>query len=157
MLKRLERTRRSDTTRAPIGGGRDYPRDTAAWAADQARQTGAATVRAAALLERYGTTAATVLRAEGAVPQMLRDADYSHAELDWLIRHEQIVHLPDLVMRRTALAVTGRLSLRDLRTIAALCATVLDWTDDRRQIEVEQTQAMLMSRHRLRIDQAASA
>ncbi|MFC0201506.1 glycerol-3-phosphate dehydrogenase/oxidase [Paracoccus rhizosphaerae] len=157
VLSRLGRARKVDTTTAPIGGGRDYPADTDAWAVEQARRSGALPARAKALLARYGSTAAPILAAEGASPRMLRDADYSHQELDWLIRHEQVATLADLVMRRTGLAVTGRLSRRDLDTIASLCATALNWDDARRLAELEQTQAVLLTRHRLRMDQAASA
>lgn len=157
VLARLGQTRRGDTRLAPIGGGRDYPADAGVWAVAEAQRTGATPARAADLLARYGTTAAQILTAEGASPQMLADADYSLPELDWLIRHEQVVTLSDLVMRRSALAVTGRLSRRDLETAADLCATALNWDAPRRAAELEATQAMLLTRHRLRMDQAASA
>ena len=88
---------------------------------------------------------------------MLADSDHSEQELDWIIRNEQVGTLADLVMRRTALAVTGRLSARDLARIADLCATALHWDVARRDSELGETQAMLLSRHRLRMDQAASA
>ncbi|MFN3275744.1 MAG: glycerol-3-phosphate dehydrogenase/oxidase [Paracoccus sp. (in: a-proteobacteria)] len=157
VLARLGQARRGDTRLAPIGGGRDYPADAGAWAQAEAQRTGAAPARAAVLLSRYGTTASAILTAEGASPQMLADADYSLPELDWLIRHEQVVTLADLVMRRTALAVTGQLTQRDLERAADLCATALDWDAARRRAEIDETQAMLLSRHRLRMDQAASA
>ena len=78
-------------------------------------------------------------------------------ELGWIIRNEQVGTLADLVMRRTALAVTGHLSARDLARIADLCAAALDWDATRRDRELRETQAMLLTRHRLRMDQAASA
>ena len=62
-----------------------------------------------------------MLAAEGADPQKLGGADYIHTGLTWLITHEQVVHLPDLVMRRMALSVTGQLSARDLDHIAGIC------------------------------------
>ncbi|MCZ0962631.1 glycerol-3-phosphate dehydrogenase/oxidase [Paracoccus benzoatiresistens] len=151
VLARLGRARRRDTKLAPIGGGRDYPSDPQAWARQAARDTGAAPERAAALLSRYGTTAAAILAAEGAAPVMLRDADYSLAELDWLTRHEAVRHLTDLIMRRTALAITGHLSRRDLETIASVCAQALDWDEARRAREVQDALAVLVTRHRLRL------
>ena len=153
VLTRLNLPRVVDTQTASIGGGRDYPADPAAWA----QSNGATPARGMALLARYGTTSAAILDAEGPNPQMLHDADYSHAELNWLIAHEQVGHLPDLVMRRTALAVTGQLSARDLDCIADLCGAALGWTPDRTASELQQTKAMLVSRHRLRLDQAAEA
>lgn len=157
LTTRLGVTRRRDTALLPIGGGRDYPADAGAWSDDAARRTLAAPARARQLLARYGTTAAAILAAEGAAPVMLEASDHSEQELDWIIRNEQVVTLADLVMRRTALAVTGRLSARDLARIADLCARALGWDDARRDREVRETQAMLLTRHRLRMDQAASA
>ena len=108
------------------------------------------------LLARYGAAAADLLKAEGPAPRMLADSDHSLPELEQLIRTEQIVHLPDLVMRRTALAVTGRLSERDLILIAQLCADVLGWDAVRQAAELQETQTMLRTRHRLRQDPAPS-
>jgi glycerol-3-phosphate dehydrogenase len=151
VLARLDRPRQRDTKLMPIGGGRDYPADPAAWADRAGRETGATPARAGVLLARYGTGARAILAAEGAAPAMLADADHSLAELDWLVRHERVRHLPDLVMRRTALAVTGHLSRRDLDRIAALCAGALNWDTARMDQEVRDTRALLVSRHRLRL------
>jgi glycerol-3-phosphate dehydrogenase len=151
VLARLDRPRQRDTKLMPIGGGRDYPADPAAWADRAGRETGATPARAGVLLARYGTGARAILAAEGAVPTMLADADHSLAELDWLVRHERVRHLPDLVMRRTALAVTGHLSRRDLDRIAALCAGALNWDTARMDQELRDTRALLVSRHRLRL------
>lgn len=151
VLSRLGRTRRRDTKLMPIGGGRDWPADPQAWAGQAARDTGTAPARAAVLLARYGSTAAPILAAEGPDPAMLEDADYSLAELDWLVRHERVRHLADLVMRRTALAITGHLSRRDLDRIAATCARALDWDEARTARELRETEALLIGRHRLRM------
>ncbi|MBW7057004.1 glycerol-3-phosphate dehydrogenase/oxidase [Paracoccus bogoriensis] len=156
LMARLGVTRRRDTALLPIGGGRDYPADAGAWSDDAARRTLAAPARARQLLARYGTTAGAILAAEGATPVMLEASDHSEQELDWIIRNEQVGTLADLVMRRTALAVTGRLSARDLKRTAELCAQALGWDDAHRAAELRQTQAMLLMRHRLRMDQAAS-
>ncbi len=151
VLSRLGRARLRDTRHLPIGGGRDYPADPGAWAQGAARDTGAAPARAAVLLARYGTTARAILVAEGPAPAMLADADHSEAELDWLVRHERVRHLADLVMRRTALAVTGHLSRRDLDRIAGLCAQALGWDAARTAREVRETTSLLTERHRLRL------
>lgn len=82
---------------------------------------------------------------------MLDDADYSLVELDWLVRAEKVRHLADLVMRRTALAITGQLSRRDLNRAAKVCAQALGWDDARRGQEVQDTTELLVTRHRLRL------
>lgn len=161
VLARLGRARRIGTQALPIGGGRDLPRDPAArqgWIARVAAATGARPGRAALLLDRYGSTAGPILTAEGPAPELLQDApEYSLAEFDWLIRHESVVHLADLVMRRSAIAVTGRLSGRDLGAIAGRCAAALGWDRVRQAAELAQTEALLTRRHRLRLLAEAGA
>lgn len=152
VLSRLGRDRDGNTTLSAIGGGRDYPRDRAAWAGELATRAGIDPARARRLLDRYGTTAAPIAEAEGPSPDMLADADYSAAELTWLIEHEAVRHLPDLVMRRTALAITGQLTSRDLDMIARLCARALNWDHARTKDELSATRAMLIEKHRLRLD-----
>lgn len=155
LLSRLGRTRRISTRQLAIGGGRDCPTDPGArqdWITRAAQDTGATPARVAQLLDRYGSTARAILQVEGATPRTLQDApEYSLQEFDWMIRHEQVGSLADVVMRRSAIAVTGRLSDRDLTRIARLCAGALGWDDGREQRELTQTRDLLESRHRLRL------
>jgi glycerol-3-phosphate dehydrogenase len=53
-------------------------------------------------------------------------------------------------MRRTALAVTGRLSRRDLDAIADIAANALGWDAAQRAAEIAGLEADLSARHRLR-------
>ncbi|MDW6022901.1 glycerol-3-phosphate dehydrogenase/oxidase [Mesorhizobium sp. BAC0120] len=154
LLIRLGLSRRKSTRELPIGGGHGFPADSAAhagWIDEAVWATGATPARAATLLSRYGTTARAVLLHEATHPAPpLADApDYTLAELDWIVRNESVVHLDDLVMRRTALAITGRLSLRDLESIADMAAGALGWEAKRRDGELDVTQAKL-AEHRLR-------
>jgi glycerol-3-phosphate dehydrogenase len=156
ILKRLELSRRTGTRKLPIGGGRDFPGDAASrsrWIAEAVRQNGATPERVETLLNRYGTTAGAILAHEaGCRIQPLADApDYTLAEIDWLVRNEQVVHLADIVMRRTALAITGRLGRRDLERIADIAAAALGWKAKRRDEEVGATCKELAERHRLRL------
>lgn len=153
LLTRLDRQRLVSTQALPIGGGYDLPSGGGrmAWIDAQARDTGADPARAETLLARYGTTAREILMAEGSAARMLRDAsDYSLQEFGWIIDHERVVHLADLVMRRSAIAVTGRLSARDLAALADLCADRLGWDAARRDAELDRTARMLRERHRMR-------
>lgn len=155
VLARVGQARRVSTRELPIGGGRSFPADAAArsrWIKEAAQKTGGSPARAATLLDRYGTTARAILAYEMAHPAPpLSDApDYTLAELDWIARNESVVHLEDLVMRRTALAITGRLSRRDLEKIADVAAAALGWEPARRDAELEATETKLAERHRLR-------
>jgi glycerol-3-phosphate dehydrogenase len=157
LLARLGRSRRVSTQGLAIGGGRDFPADAAArenWLSAVTAETGASPARAEILLGRYGTTARAVLAHEaGRQAEPLADApDYTLAEIDWLARNERVVHLADIVMRRTALAITGRLSRRALEQIADIVAAALGWDAGRREKELEATSKELAQRHRLRLD-----
>ncbi|MEZ5771753.1 MAG: glycerol-3-phosphate dehydrogenase/oxidase [Defluviimonas denitrificans] len=148
LLARLGHDRRVSTRDLPIGGGRGFPADAGAWAARMAQETGAAQGRAQTLLARYGTRAGAVLRHEGAAPVPLSVAgDYSEQEVDWLLQNERVVHLADLILRRTDLAVTGRLTIADLERMADLAALTLNWDARRRRAELRSTRAVLENRH----------
>lgn len=147
LLARLDKPRRHSTQHLPIGGGRDYPPDPAAWAG----QASAAPARAGMLLSRYGSFAKDILAQEDGAPEPVIDApDYSRQELAWVVREGQVRHLNDILMRRTALAVTGRLTKRNLRQIAVICAEVLGWDAPRLESEIRDATKTLQNRHRMR-------
>ncbi len=156
VLARLGAQRRVSTKALPIGGGRHFPTDETArrgWIASVRRDTGCEAERASQLLDRYGTTARAILGAEGASPARLIDApEVSVQELDWIVRNERVVHLDDLVMRRTALAITGRLTLRDLSTVRGVAAAALGWDEVRKTAELSATCERLEQVHRSRLD-----
>jgi glycerol-3-phosphate dehydrogenase len=161
LLARLGRPRLTSTRLLAIGGGRDFPADPVArarWIAASSAETSCAPERAGELLDRYGTTARAIMRHEGVAPMPLADApDTTRQELDWILRNEMVVTLDDLVMRRTALAVTGRLTLRDLGTACSLAATALGWTEDRARAELASTCAGLEMTHRMRLNPSPRA
>lgn len=141
LLARLKRPRKASTRMLPIGGGRGFPADAAArraWIADHAAKSGLAPARVEALLGRYGTTAEPVIAhaaATGDAPLAHLDG-YRRAEIDWIARNEHVEHLADIVMRRTTLAIEGRLTAAALAEIAAVAASALGWDEARRAQEV---------------------
>ena len=156
-LKRLGRTRRMSTEAAPIGGGRHYPMDDRArnaWIARVAAQSGLPQRRVADLLARYGTTAesaATHLAAYDADRPIEGCADYSTGEFDWLARNEDVVHLEDLVMRRTTLAIENKLTLRAIAEIAKITGEALGWSQERVSAEMASLETRLLTTQGMRI------
>ena len=59
------------------------------------------------------------------------------------------MHLADIVMRRTTLAITGALTARDLDAIAAVAAAALGWDAARTAAEIAAATAELTRKHRL--------
>ena len=155
ILKRLGRDRRVSTEKSPIGGGRDFPTDAAArrsWIADVARETGLPDDRIDELLARYGTTARKIAAYEAAFgnrERLPQASEYSVAEIDWITRNEFVTHLADIVMRRTTLAITGRLHKSDIERIAEVAGDVLGWSEETRAAEIAAVEEHLQSVNRV--------
>ena len=150
VLKRLARARKISTQHLPIGGGRDFPRDRAAWIATAQAETGLGAERLDALLSRYGATARAVARHLTTYADDLPLAGgVTRGEIDYIARHENIVRLADVVMRRTTLAISGALSRQSLAEIADVCALALDWPPERRAQEVAATAEALTRLNRV--------
>jgi glycerol-3-phosphate dehydrogenase len=153
LLARLSAERRVSTRDLAIGGGRNYPKseaDTRSWIADCARETGLTTSRVGELLAHYGTGAKAVAAhiAAFASDAAIVDApDYSTGEVDYILRHEQVGTLSDLVFRRTTLAVTGRLTARMVEALAGQAAATLDWSAARRDEEIAAVRQRLSHFH----------
>jgi glycerol-3-phosphate dehydrogenase len=144
-LDALARPRRRSTKGVPIGGGRGYPTTERArqrWLDAHARGVGRG--RAAELLDRYGTVAADVI---DAIVAAGRDAvlasapGYSTGELRHLARTELVVHLDDVLMRRTSLAFTGGVDEESAAEVADAVGEVLGWDAATRVAEVERALA----------------
>lgn len=156
VLAELGQPRRRATDDMPIGGGRDMPRTEdarAAWVTATAQATGALGKRVATLLERYGTTARDIAAHEGPKPTDLVDApEYTEPEIDWIARNESVVHLSDILLRRTPLAISGQLTPSLCRRIASVAGGALDWSAEREQAELDAVSAYLANRHGVHLD-----
>jgi glycerol-3-phosphate dehydrogenase len=155
VLAALDRRETVSTVGRAIGGGADFPTSPGrvrAWAAAHARGVGER--RAGDLLARYGTRATDVLTAireaqtAGAGDRPLMNApEFSTAEMGFLVRREHVVHLTDLVLRRTSLAFTGSVTVALLAELADLAGEALGWDAARRAAEIGRTVELLRSRH----------
>lgn len=148
--------RNKGTQELPVGGGRNYPRTSdertkyinglAAW-------TGLSRERLETLFERYGTRTETIAE----FMKVATDAPlnslptYSKRELLFLIQHEKAEHLDDLLLRRTMLAMLGKLTRDAVIECAMLMADALNWSLERRNAETERTLRVLADRHRVRL------
>ncbi|MGU3399736.1 glycerol-3-phosphate dehydrogenase/oxidase [Brucellaceae bacterium D45D] len=152
VLRRFGRERIKTTRNLTIGGGKDYPVDRsarAAWIAKYAQQTRLAPERVETLLQRYGTTALQIMQDEAnAGGKLLPDTDtISCAEIAWIARNELVVHLSDVVLRRTTMAIDGALTTANLAAIADILAAEFEWDTIRKTQEIESVTAELSKRH----------
>lgn len=90
--------------------------------------------RARRLDGRFGSNVAQHLRADADTDSLrtLGSTPYCLAELRWSAAHEQVVHLEDLLLRRTRIGlVSARGARAHLPVIRAAVQSVLDWDDAR--------------------------
>lgn len=144
--------RTKDTRSLAIGGGRGYLPD----AADVQRQiaslsawTGVSRERLRVLFERYGTRAEAIATfMNGGTDHLLTTLpDYSLREIFFITSHEKVFHLDDFILRRSRLAMLGRLSREMLDGLAGMLANALGWTKEQRAAEVARTLSILADRH----------
>ncbi len=161
VLKQLGRPRTASTDMLPIGGGAELPVDAQAVERFLDRlvaASGMSRTRAQVLLKRYGSKAlplAQRLAASGDMP--LRHAPgYSVAELSYLCLETGVVHLDDLVIRRTLLAIRGLVTDAALAEIAGIAADALGWDAAQQHAELQACATALRERHGVRLSPVAA-
>ncbi|MBB3156591.1 glycerol-3-phosphate dehydrogenase [Microbacterium proteolyticum] len=158
-LQKLRRPHRVSTQGLPIGGGAGFPatpEQRRRWVSSRTNAHSAGLVEA--MLERYGTRADAILAALPSEPTPVPDAPgYYREELTWIAQNEQVVHLIDVLLRRTHLAFVGGMTDRTLREVAETIAAPLGWDADRVDEEVSRTTEILRASHRVDLAQAGVA
>lgn len=145
--------RKVSTTDLSIGGGKGYPAPErkAAWIQLTSKQSGLSIDRISQLLARYGTRAADMARFMCLDPDtpLKYYADYSRNELRYLIHHEQVQSLEDLLVRRTPMAISGALTPERVEEIATLLGAELGWDAEHTAQHLAATLSRLASLHGL--------
>jgi glycerol-3-phosphate dehydrogenase len=158
-LEVLGRAHRVGTAGLPIGGGAGFPRSAAArkrWA--QSHAAGHSSEIVERMLTRYGTRATEVLAALPVDAEPLVHAPgYFREELAYLAATEQVVHLIDVLLRRTDIAFVGGVTPQTLREVAEAVAVPLGWDSDRQQEEVVSATEILRTAHRVEFEEADTA
>ena len=102
------------------------------------------TVWAQRLLGRYGDDAITLLASAKADELgCIGDTEFCLAECRWSARHEMVLHLDDLLLRRTRLGmclVDGGAEVFD--AVKAICCDELGWSKQRWRSELERYQSI---------------
>ncbi|MEP2534246.1 glycerol-3-phosphate dehydrogenase/oxidase [Shimia sp.] len=124
VLKELGRNRQCSTLSLPIGGGAEFPDDTSGLVQDLMKEHGVSLDHATHLIDLYGTTATEILQdcQSGDDEFLAEGCLYSHAEIKWLLKNEWVETLSDIVLRRTALAITGQISTDILDRLCTIFA-----------------------------------
>ena len=144
VLSLLGTSRAVSTVDMPIGGGRDYPRD------DNSRSAMISKIgpRGEELLDRYGTRAREV-QAFASTTQdrpLASLPGYSSGEIAYICAHENVRHLADLLLRRTAITMEGLLTREAIQETAKIAADVLGWNKARTTTEITHAESELAKR-----------
>ena len=146
--------RNKGTQDLSVGGGRGYPRseeERSKYINGLAAWTGLSRERLDILFDRYGTRAERVaefLKLSVDVP-LSTLPEYSKREILFLAQNEKVEHLDDLFLRRTMLAMLGRLTRAVVIEVADLLAGAFGWSLERKNAEAERMIRLLADRHRV--------
>ena len=152
ILKYLAKPRLSSSADLPMGGGKGYPttaNEKSIWLASLSEKTHLPLMRLEVLLDRYGTRAEGVAQFLSAGPDQPLGClpEYSVREIQCVASQEIIVHLDDLILRRTLMALMGQLTLGLLEELARVLAPVLVWPEQQVRLEIERTVKILSEIH----------
>jgi glycerol-3-phosphate dehydrogenase len=145
-----------DTSNLPIGGGRGYSTDPV----EQKRQieglaawTGLSKERLEILYSRYGSRAEAVARFMNLEKdEPLKSLpDYTYREIVFLIQHEKSMRLDDILLRRTMLAMLGRLTKESVRELGEVFGDCMGWDAEQKNAEVEYALNLLRNKHGAKI------
>lgn len=132
-LSILNQQRRVSTRNLSIGGGQTYPKTNQAqaqWVESVANEFQIPVQECRVLFYRYGTGARTLLSTlcgkKLSALSGLRDV-YTE-EIMYLIASENVRTIEDVVLRRTNLAIEGKLSDQVMSGVALVVARALDWS-----------------------------
>ena len=101
------------------------------------------------MVERYGTRAAAVAawcaaRQDAPLPAL---PTYTRAEIGFIMEHEMVGRLADVLFRRTDIALSGRLTPEVARAAAAVGGEALGWDAARQAVEVRRVSERAVAFH----------
>jgi glycerol-3-phosphate dehydrogenase len=133
ILGTLNKSRQCSTFDVAIGGGKGFAKDKGAfdsWINDLARNSGLGETRLRTLAMRYGTATEDLIRfmQQGEDHLLASDPSYSQRELLHIIEQEQVVTLEDILLRRTAMGISGNLSSDLVDEVLQILAQARGWS-----------------------------
>ena len=152
VLNTLGRSRKASTTNLPIGGGKGYPQNAQerdGWLQRVSASTGVQQTRVEQLFERYGTRAEAVAQyISGGEDQTFPSLPgYSQREVAFICINEKVVHLDDLLLRRSLIALLGRANGEALKELGQAAGAALGWSAEQTQQEISRTATLLQQQH----------
>jgi glycerol-3-phosphate dehydrogenase len=153
-MSRVGKSRQRETRSLGIGGGRDYPvsgSEQAAWIEVTRQGTGLHANRLEQLFRRYGTRARLIAQEiasrRGKDKPLKADPTYTEREIAFLVEHEKVVHLEDILKRRTLISIMGKTTTPLLKELGEIVGQSLGWSAADTEGEIQRTVDMLAEQH----------
>jgi glycerol-3-phosphate dehydrogenase len=102
-------------------------------------------------LDRQSETKSLPIGAGRNIFSIKTDPCFTLEEITGMARREKIVHLDDLLLRRTLLGYLGQLTRPLVEELADMLREVLDWSREQRTKEVERCCSILLDQHGVRL------
>ena len=158
-LHALGRTRQYSTSDLAIGGGKNYPKhaeDEQLLLDNITLETGFESSRVKNLFDRYGSRVlqvASFIYGEYAENDYCLEnhSGYSRGEIVFLTRCEYVVHLEDLILRRTLIAMLGEISLGLINELSHVVGDELGWSESTRKDEIDGVKSILVHKHGVKL------
>jgi glycerol-3-phosphate dehydrogenase len=131
ILPLLNQKRICGTADLAIGGGKGFP--------PKLEETGLPGDRVVTLVDRYGSHAEALIAYLKARPDapLVNHPAYSRREIEYMALNERVVHLDDIIMRRTLIGLLGQLTYPLLQELASAVAPVLKWSSEDAGAEID--------------------
>jgi glycerol-3-phosphate dehydrogenase len=152
VIDELGLSRKSNTSDIAIGGGRGYPRntnDSVRWVEQLASATGTSETRTQLLFSRYGTRAEEFFNSDPTKSEIQLSTlpQYSKEEILHIVRSEKVIHVDDLILRRSNIAKSGLLNRTVIVELAGIIGSALSWSDQQLESEIQRTIKFLKEFH----------
>lgn len=150
VLEQLGITRTANTTEIKIGGGKNYPstdEKAAKFTKELAATTESGLEMVELLFERYGTLITEFLAKDKPLVFLKANSILTVNEIAYITENEKIVHLDDLLLRRTSIGWLGQVDEDSLNEITGICQKLLGWDDDKKNQEINRTKEIFQRNH----------
>ncbi|MGR5286437.1 FAD-dependent oxidoreductase [Vibrio maritimus] len=158
VLISLGKTRVCDTKQRAIGGGSSYPVTDSSKVAYLTSLTERHPQYSERQIEtwfqRYGTVCESLLDAlQGTEDKALSSLnDYTQGELKFILEREYVSTTLDVLLRRTSIAIEGKLTAESFEEISNLVADHFSWSQSERDKDRAQSKQVLLDFHGVELD-----
>jgi len=154
VLQKLGKDRVRSTTDFKLGGGKGFPKtdpDKALFFDSILGKMEISKDRLESLFSKYGTKVSSMLNhaANQKEATLKNYPDISVNEIHYIVSNEDVVHLDDLIFRRSMLGKLGRLTQDGLTEVCTIAAQAPGWDELKKKEEIKRVITILQTKHRM--------